>query len=62
MSRTLPATLILAAAAAVSLSASSKVAVGQPVPAFSVTTTNGARLDIASLRGKRVLVFMWASW
>jgi len=45
-----------------SLPASSKVTIGQPVPAFSVNTIHGARLDIASLRGKRVLVFMWASW
>lgn len=62
MSSTLSATLILAAATTASLPASSKVTIGQPVPAFSVSTTSGARLDIASLRGKRVLVFMWASW
>lgn len=62
MFRTLPATLILAAATAASLAASSQATVGQPAPAFSVTTLDGARLDIASLRGKRVLIFMWASW
>jgi hypothetical protein len=62
MSRTLSATLILAAATTASLPASSKVTISQPVPAFSVNTNNGARLDIAALHGKRVLVFMWASW
>ena len=61
MCRILSAAMILAATTA-SLAASSKVTVGQPVPAFSVTTAEGARLDIASLRGKRVLIFMWASW
>jgi hypothetical protein len=62
MSRTLFATLILSAATALSLPASTTVTIGQPLPAFSVNTIHGARLDIASLRGKRVLVFMWASW
>jgi len=57
----LPQILILAATAA-DLAASTKVSVGQPIPAFSVTTMDGRRLDIASLRGKRVLIFMWASW
>jgi len=62
MSRTLSAILILAATTAASLPAASKVTIGQPVPAFSATTASGARLDIASMRGKRVLVFMWATW
>jgi cytochrome c biogenesis protein CcmG/thiol:disulfide interchange protein DsbE len=61
MLRTLAATLALTAATA-DLAASSKVMVGRPAPAFAVTTAEGARLDIASLRGKRVLIFMWASW
>ena len=61
MPRLLPATLILAAATA-DLAASSKVTAGQPLPAFSVATIDGARLDLSSLRGKRVLLFMWASW
>ena len=38
------------------------VTVGQPAPAFSVATVEGQRVDIADLRGKRVLLFMWASW
>jgi peroxiredoxin len=38
------------------------VTVGQPVPDFSITTVEGQRVDISDLRGKRVLVFMWASW
>ena len=61
MPRTLLA-LMLAAATAADLAASSKVIVGQPAPAFSVATIDGARLELASLRGKRVLVFFWASW
>jgi cytochrome oxidase Cu insertion factor (SCO1/SenC/PrrC family) len=61
MLRTLAATLALTTATA-RVAASSKVVVGQPAPAFSVTTAEGARLDLASLRGKRVLIFMWASW
>jgi peroxiredoxin len=42
--------------------APAEVAVGQPVPEFSITTIEGQRVDIADLRGKRVLLFMWASW
>jgi cytochrome oxidase Cu insertion factor (SCO1/SenC/PrrC family) len=61
MLRILAATLILAAATP-NLAGSSKVMVGQPAPAFSLTTADGARIDLASLRGKRVLIFMWASW
>ena len=53
---------VLLATVAVAPSARPAVTVGQPVPAFSVTTVDGQRVDIADLRGKRVLLFMWASW
>ena len=39
-----------------------KVTVREPVPEFSLTTSEGKSISIADLRGKRVLVFMWASW
>ena len=54
------ATLLLGALAAPA--ATSRVAVGEPAPSFAVSTWEGKRLDIGALRGKRVLVFMWASW
>ena len=38
------------------------VIVGQPAPDLSVTTLDGSKLDLHSFKGKRVLVFMWASW
>lgn len=38
------------------------VIVGQPVPDLSVTTLDGNKLGLHSFKGKRVLVFMWASW
>ena len=59
MRKTVPALILLAAA---SLAESTRVKVGEPAPAFTVTTVEGQRLDSASLRGKRVLVFTWASW
>ncbi len=41
---------------------SAPVTVGQPAPDFSVTTVEGRTFAISELRGKRVLVFLWASW
>jgi hypothetical protein len=61
MTKILPFALTLAAATG-GLAESSRVAVGRPAPAVSVTTAEGGRLDLQSLRGKRVLLFMWASW
>jgi cytochrome c biogenesis protein CcmG/thiol:disulfide interchange protein DsbE len=53
------AVLLLAAPA---FADSARVKVGRPAPPFTVTTVEGQRLDLASLRGKRVLIFTWASW
>ena len=35
---------------------------GQPAPDFAVTTLDGGKLALRDLRGKRVLLFLWASW
>ena len=56
------ALLLLGAAAAPSPAAASSVVVGEPAPDFAVATADGGRMKIGDLRGKRVLVFMWASW
>lgn len=53
---------MLLAAAAAALPADSRVVVGQPAPEFQVTTVDGRKIRAADLRGKRVLLFMWASW
>ena len=42
--------------------AAGDVAVGQAAPAFTVTTVDGRKMTPQDWRGKRVLVFMWASW
>jgi len=36
--------------------------VGQEMPTFTVTTLDGAEVNIASLRGKVVVVNFWATW
>jgi peroxiredoxin len=36
--------------------------VGQEMPAFTVTTLDGADVNIARLRGKVVVVNFWATW
>ena len=38
-----------------------RVAVGQPAPAIVGTTLDGAALDLASLRGKPVVVNFWGT-
>lgn len=38
------------------------VAVGAPVPAYSTTTLAGDSASLASLRGKVVLLNIWATW
>lgn len=35
---------------------------GKPAPVFSLTTVNNQRLDLASLRGKVVVVDFFATW
>jgi peroxiredoxin len=36
--------------------------IGQQMPAFTITSTTGERIDIRSLTGKVVLVNFWATW
>lgn len=36
--------------------------VGKPLPKFSVTSTKGAKITNASLKGKVVLLDFWATW
>ncbi|MFN7471711.1 MAG: TlpA family protein disulfide reductase [Roseiflexaceae bacterium] len=38
------------------------LAVGQPAPAFSWTTADGQTADLATYRGKRVIINFWATW
>jgi len=35
---------------------------GQPIPAFTVSDAAGKKLDLSSLKGKPVLVNLWATW
>ncbi len=62
MRKTTTAVLLLAAGAATCEAAMSKVTVGKPAPEFAITTAEGKQVGRADLRGKRVLIFMWASW
>lgn len=50
--------LVLAAPAA----RAAAVEVGKPAPNFRVRTTDEKTLELRELRGKRVLVFFWATW
>ena len=34
----------------------------QPLPAFSAATLDGTRIDLASLRGRPLVLNFWASW
>ena len=36
--------------------------VGTHLSMPTLSTLNGAELDLHSLRGKKVLLFMWGSW
>ena len=40
----------------------SVVKVGEPAPAITGTTLDGASFDLATLRGRPVVVNFWASW
>lgn len=55
-------TLLLGTLAASALAGGPRIETGRPAPAFAVTTIDGQKLDLQQWRGKRVLVFMWASW
>ncbi len=42
---------------------SQKVKVGEPAPDFSVASLDGkTAIRLSDLRGRRVLIFTWASW
>jgi cytochrome c biogenesis protein CcmG, thiol:disulfide interchange protein DsbE len=43
-------------------SASDKVEVGQPAPAYAATSLNGDSVSLAKMRGKVVLMNVWATW
>lgn len=46
-----------------SLGFGQKVKVGQPAPDFSVPALDGQRtVRLSDFRGRRVLIFQWASW
>jgi peroxiredoxin len=36
--------------------------VGDKAPDFTLTDLDGAPVSLSEYRGKKVLVFMWASW
>jgi thiol-disulfide isomerase/thioredoxin len=36
--------------------------VGAPMPQFTVTTLDGKRFDVAGLKGKVIIVNLWATW
>ncbi len=36
--------------------------VGQPVPDFELPSLDGRPVKLSDYRGKKLLVFMWASW
>ncbi len=40
----------------------SALAVGQPVPDFELPALDGQPVRLSDYRGKRLLIFMWASW
>ncbi len=54
---------MLALALCPGLVAPAIAAVGQAAPAFAMPATDGKRIDMAALRGKRAaLIVFWASW
>ena len=41
---------------------SSAPAIGDPVPDFTLASLDGVDVKLSDYKGKRVAVFMWASW
>lgn len=33
-----------------------------PLPSIELPTLDGKKIDLSNLRGKKHIVFMWASW
>ena len=44
------------------LSARTPVSVGDPAPDFTLPDLDGQQVSLSDYRGKRVVLFMWASW
>lgn len=39
-----------------------RLAVGQPVPDFSLKSLDGCPVRLTDYRNRKLIVFMWASW
>jgi peroxiredoxin len=37
-------------------------AVNETLPAAKLPSLDGTTIDLASYRGKKIIIFMWASW
>ena len=44
------------------LQTSQRPGVGDPLPDVMLRTLDGQPFSLSSLRGRRALIFMWASW
>ena len=38
------------------------VNVGDPAPQFTLPSLDGKQVSLSDYRGKRLVIFMWASW
>jgi len=56
------APLLLALLLVAPAAGATPVEVGQAAPNFRVSTVGEKTLELRELRGKRVLVFFWATW
>lgn len=62
MSRLAIAAAVTGAALLIAVAAFAAPRVGQPAPAFVGQTLDGQTLDLAKLRGRVVVVNLWATW
>lgn len=44
------------------VNASDVVNVGDEAPDFTLTSLDGTKVSLSDYRGKRLILFMWASW